>query len=109
MPKQLEFELVGARHHVTTSTILEISNLCPMNVKLVREPDNPTDKNAIRIDADGEPWDKMQIGYVPRLVAAELAPKMDKNQIEILAAELLELDAKGHGPMQIQWRRAARN
>ncbi len=41
-----------------------------MRLQLVREPDNPHDPNALAI------WDaerRVQVGYVPRDVAAELA------------------------------------
>jgi hypothetical protein len=45
-------------------------------LQLVREPDNPHDKNAIRIRRlNGD-----DLGYVPRNNAAELAPKVDAEQ-----------------------------
>src|SRR4051794_10362824 len=39
---------------------------------LRRDPDNPHDPNAIAVEAAGE-----QVGWVPREVAAELAPGLD--------------------------------
>lgn len=46
------------------------------SLQLIREPQNPCDKNAIRIlRASGE-----DVGYVPRDDAADLAPKMDQGQ-----------------------------
>jgi HIRAN domain-containing protein len=39
---------------------------------LRRDPDNPHDPNAIAVDAGGE-----QVGWVPRELAAELAPELD--------------------------------
>jgi hypothetical protein len=39
---------------------------------LVREPDNPHDPNAIRVELAG-----LYLGYVPRHIAKDLAPQMD--------------------------------
>ncbi len=39
---------------------------------LRRDPDNPHDPNAIAVDAGGQ-----QVGWVPRELAAELAPELD--------------------------------
>ena len=39
---------------------------------LVREPDNPHDPNAIRVELAG-----LYLGYVPRDIAKDLAPQMD--------------------------------
>jgi hypothetical protein len=39
---------------------------------LVREPDNPHDPNAIRVEIGG-----LYLGYVPRRIAKDLAPQMD--------------------------------
>ncbi len=39
---------------------------------LVREPDNPHDPNAIRVELAG-----LYLGYVPRHIAKNLAPQMD--------------------------------
>lgn len=40
--------------------------------KLRREPDNEYDHNAVAVDADGAP-----IGFLPRDIAAQVAPVMD--------------------------------
>ena len=39
---------------------------------LVREPNNPHDPNAIRVEIGG-----LYLGYVPRHIAKDLAPQMD--------------------------------
>ena len=39
---------------------------------LVREPDNPHDKNAIRVELAGK-----KLGYIPKAIARDLAPEMD--------------------------------
>jgi HIRAN domain len=41
-------------------------------LELRRDPDNPHDENAIAVHARGE-----QVGWVPRELAAELAPELD--------------------------------
>lgn len=105
MSKQLELHLVGMRHHVKAQTILEISNCCPMKVQLVREPKNEADANAIRVESVDEPWDGMKLGYIGRETARELAPRMDKKQIQITGAVLEELDSRGNGPLVVDFKR----
>ena len=44
------------------------------NLYLVRQPDNPYDRNAVLLHrADGK-----DIGYLPEAIAAEIAPRLDK-------------------------------
>jgi hypothetical protein len=42
---------------------------------LVREPANPYDPNAIQVRIGGR-----QVGYVPKALAANLAPRMDRGE-----------------------------
>jgi hypothetical protein len=42
---------------------------------LVREPDNPHDPNAIRVEIAG-----FYLGYVPRHIAKDLAPLIDRGE-----------------------------
>ena len=44
--------------------------------ELIREPDNPHDKNAIRVALFGH----FKLGYIPRPIARELAPLMDSGR-----------------------------
>lgn len=108
MSKQMELHLVGTKHHVKAQTILEISNCCPLEVRLVREPKNEVDPNAIRVEAVGEPWDGMKLGYVGRETARVVAPRMDKKQIQIKGVTLEELDETGHGPLTVDFTRAVK-
>jgi SWI/SNF-related matrix-associated actin-dependent regulator of chromatin subfamily A3 len=48
-------------------------------VKLVREPDNQYDKNAIRVLNIGG----IQIGHVPRNVVSKLAPLLDRHLVNV--------------------------
>jgi hypothetical protein len=44
--------------------------------KLIREPNNPHDPNAIRVALFGN----FYVGYVPEKIARQLAPKMDEGK-----------------------------
>ncbi len=44
----------------------------PIPVTLVRDPGNPADANAIRVDVNGEP-----LGHIDRRTAERLAPSLD--------------------------------
>jgi hypothetical protein len=62
--------VAGARHHADA---LERGDAAPGRpLTLVREPDNPHDPSAIAVHAGGQ-----HIGFVPRELAAELAPQLD--------------------------------
>lgn len=54
---------------------------------LVREPDNPHDANAIRIE-----WEGRKLGYVPKDVNADLAQRLDRGE-----PAQARLTAKGDG------------
>lgn len=109
MAKQMELHLVGMKHHVKAQTILEISNCCPLDVKLIREPENEADPNAIRVEAIGEPWDGMKLGYIGRETAQVLAPRIDKKQIQIKSSCLEELDTTGYGPLTVDFIRSPKH
>lgn len=49
----------------------------PFKTALVREPNNPYDKNAILIMAHTQDNKRMPLGYVPRELAETLAPIID--------------------------------
>ncbi|KAJ3488930.1 hypothetical protein NLI96_g2471 [Meripilus lineatus] len=48
-------------------------------VRLVRQPQNQYDRNAIKVENIG----RAQVGHIPKQVAARLAPLMDRNQITV--------------------------
>jgi hypothetical protein len=53
---------------------------------LVREPDNPYDRNAVRVDWRGE-----KLGYVPRADNADLARQLDRGvKVEARISRLTE-------------------
>ncbi len=62
----------AGRHH---AAVLESAAVAPgAGLQLRRDPGNPHDANAIAVDADGGAG---QLGWVPREVAASLAPSLD--------------------------------
>jgi hypothetical protein len=62
--------VAGARHHADALARGDAAPGRPLT--LVREHDNPHDPNAIAVHAGGQ-----HIGFVPRELAAELAPQLD--------------------------------
>ena len=51
---------------------------------LVREPDNPHDSNAVRVE-----WHGQQLGYLPRLENSAVAAEMDRgSRVEARIAKL---------------------
>ncbi len=53
-------------------------------VNLVREPDNPFDPRAVRVD-----WQGCKLGYVPRIDNAAICHLLDSGQV--VTAEIVEL------------------
>jgi tetratricopeptide (TPR) repeat protein len=69
--------VVGESHHGDSFVALagsprQSGYLVPVAVEFVREPDNPYDDNAIRVQVDGRP-----VGHVQRAVAAVLSISLD--------------------------------
>jgi hypothetical protein len=65
--------LAGFRYHEAPRLLEE---LCPGEpLELLREPDNPYDRNAVRVE-----WQGHKLGYVPRRRNAALAWAMDAGQ-----------------------------
>ncbi|KAH8108075.1 SNF2 family N-terminal domain-containing protein [Cristinia sonorae] len=48
-------------------------------VRLIREPRNQYDRNAIKVENIG----RQQVGHIPRQVASKLAPLMDRNEVNV--------------------------
>jgi hypothetical protein len=100
--RKMELTCVGMRHHVTPHTLREMSELTPLRVRLKRDKDNLHDENAISVYCDEKPWKDLHVGYVPRLTAMEVAPKMDAGKIRFTGGYLLTVDADvGMGEMSV--------
>lgn len=60
------------------------------SVRLIREASNKKDSNAIKVMAFTEDKKRLPVGYVPRALAAEIAPVMDQgnyvyvNEVQIV-------------------------
>jgi len=65
--------LAGFRHHEAALVWQELG--VGDRLALVREPDNPYDANAVRVE-----WAGRKLGYVPRTENAALAWAMDRGE-----------------------------
>ena len=90
--RKLEISVVGLSYRATPATLEKIAMATPLKAKLQREPTNAHDENAIMVVLTEKPWPNFHIGYVPREVAKELAPKMDSGEVEISKVTLLKVD-----------------
>ena len=70
--KRLKIKLVGVTVGDAQENIKKFGCRDIGSFALVREPDNPHDPNAIRVELSG-----LYLGYVPRYIAKNLAPQMD--------------------------------
>jgi hypothetical protein len=61
-------------------------------MRLIREPDNKYDANAIMVCLPERVMDGKQIGYIRATSAELLAPKLDAGTLEVRSAKLLWLD-----------------
>jgi hypothetical protein len=64
----------AAQHHAEALAADEVEPGRPLELR--RDPDNPHDPNAIAVHLPGG----AQVGWVPREVAAELAPRIDAGE-----------------------------
>lgn len=63
-------------------------------VRIVREPENQHDENAIAVFLPQRIAGGKQLGYLHRETAAILAPKMDEGLLKVVKAELLSLNQR---------------
>lgn len=76
--------LAGYQYHAGTEVWdqLKIGD----TLKLVREPDNPHDRNAVRVE-----WQGQQLGYLPRAENQAIAAELDRgSKVEARIARLRE-------------------
>jgi len=77
--------LAGFRHHDAAAVWPQLRIGDPL--ELSREPDNPHDANAVRVE-----WRGRKLGYVPRRVNEALAWGLDRG--EPIRARISALDAR---------------
>lgn len=61
-------------------------------IRLVREPENKYDPNAVMVLLPERLYDGKQLGYLRAESAALIAPKLDKGVLQVVSATLLNLD-----------------
>lgn len=92
--KTVKFSIVGFRYRVTDETFQTMSEVLPLKAKLVREPDNTADSNAIKVVLLDKPWRNVHVAYITRTVASELAPKLDAGKVEFSDAVITAMDVE---------------
>jgi hypothetical protein len=104
-----EIPVVGIAHRVTLPTSKKIAAAVPISAKLIREPDNKHDENAIKIVLTEAPFKTMHLGYLPRGMAEKLAPRVDAGRIRFVDAAVIEVDPElGTGTVEVEYRKVKR-
>src|SRR5262245_37635491 len=102
--KTMNVQVVGLNYRMTTTAQEQLQDQVPMLVQLVREPENNHDENAIAVHLTR--WRKdMMIGYLPRDVAAKLAPLLDHGDVEITSVWLKDVMPGGFGDLLVSFRK----
>jgi hypothetical protein len=81
--------LAGFRYHAAPRLFEQLAPGQPL--ELVREPDNPYDANAVRVD-----WQGQKLGYVPRAENGAIAWAMDQG--ETIEARVMRRVERGVRP-----------
>jgi hypothetical protein len=100
------FAVVGVAHRITMSTrkliAAKIKAEDGLGCVLFRERDNPADENAIKVILEDAPYNELHIGYLPRQVAAVIAPKWDSGKVEIKRVVLVDMTPhEGEGEVKV--------
>jgi len=86
--------LAGYRHYDGPAVLRDMR--AGDRLELVREPDNPYDSRAIRVE-----WRGVKLGYVPRRDNAAVARQMDRGAP--LVARVVTLKANRNGSARIEF------
>jgi hypothetical protein len=96
VPKEMTLTVVGLNYRLTISTMEDLAHDVPLHCRLEREPSNSHDGNAIKVLVTEKPWAKkhepLHIGYLSRVVASEIAPRMDAFKWPKYDVWLIEVD-----------------
>jgi hypothetical protein len=103
----MTIEIKGMQYRLSSSTRRLIAmQMLPLRVRLVREPENEHDENAIAVFGYEGSFKRMHLGYVGRETAAVLAPKIDDGELVFVEARLVECDSReATGEMKVTWKR----
>ena len=104
--RTLDLTVVGLGYRVTPAKMEAIAADAPLAAKLVREPENMHDRNAVAVYLNEKPYTELHFGYLSRTVAAELAPRLDAGMANggaawVLSVDMIESEAK----LQVKARR----
>ena len=107
-----ELEVIGLRFRWKETARRALAGLIEQKgqvtgCRLVREPENEYDENAIAVYLPGRLMGGKQLGYLHRETAAVLAPKLDEGVVKIVNAELwsLSVDDKWNtGELRVRFR-----
>lgn len=89
--RELDFTVVGLSYRVTPAKLEKLAGETPLMAALVREPTNSHDENAVKVVITEKPYRDFHIGYLSRVVAAEIAPLLDAG-MKVEEAWLVEVD-----------------
>jgi hypothetical protein len=101
MPKKgrtwrAELEVIGLRFRWKKDGRAALASMAAKSditgIRLVREPDNKWDENAIMVMLPERLMGGRQLGYLHRQAAELLAPKLDSGSLEVVSAKLMSLD-----------------
>lgn len=85
--KIIELSVVGVGFRTKKEERPGIAAKTPATATLEREPDNRFDPNAVKVIVGGR-----HLGYLPALVAEQLAPRLDSGEVTVAKAQLTDLD-----------------
>lgn len=103
---RLHCPVVGLNYRMTPPEQAKLAEKVPILAAFQRDSTNLYDANAVEVWVDGD----RQIGYVPRDVAAKLAPRLDEGEIQIVSVWVTEIDSEtGVGQLLIAYRKKIRN
>lgn len=78
MPEKYRCNIVGWNHHPGARDRMRSMKENDL-LRIRRDPTNPHDRNAIRVETVD---DKMMLGFIPAVQAREIAPRLDKRKID---------------------------
>lgn len=112
--KKLTTTCVGMQHRLTPSTRRMMKSRIekdgPIEVLLIREPDNQHDENAVKVQVRKGAYKGLHIAYLMRNVASVYAPALDNLQVHIVSSYLTDVNPDdGTGTVEIKVRKGAQS
>lgn len=95
---EIEIPVAGMKYRCAVSTRRMIQAHVEdetVECLLLRDPENPHDENAVKVLIENAPYTGFHIGFVPKDIAAKLAPLLDDADVTVAACIITEMDAVG--------------